>query len=93
MDEGCVNCDSSGWLDARTITIVIRREWFTCNDCEQGSDYRCVYDVRVSGQTECSFDSDHKAHAYIETAYPNVESHVEEDDGEGWLRRAEGWGS
>lgn len=75
----------------KTITVVIRREYFQC-DCGMGSDYRCVYDVREDGSTVHTTKSEYKSSEYIDRKYPEAESYVEEDDGEGWLRRAEGWG-
>jgi hypothetical protein len=75
----------------KTIKVVVRREYFPC-DCERGSDYRCVYDVKEDGSVVHTSKDEGKALEYINRKYPTAESYVEEDDGEGWLRRAEGWG-
>ena len=75
----------------KAITIVIRREYFPC-DCGRGSDYRCVYDVKEDGETVHIVNDEDTAHRYIDRRYPKADSYEEEDDGEGWLRRAEGWG-
>ena len=75
------------------ITVRVERQYFTCERCEIGWDYKCKYGVYVDNTRECTLDTQFKANAYIKIAYP--EARPPEPDyaweSERHLRIAEGW--
>lgn len=77
-----------------TIKVVIRRIFDrTCEYCD-GSDYRCVYDVKLDSQVVKTVNSEDEADAYIAKVFPTAKP-PERDyawESERGLRIAEGWG-
>jgi len=93
-EEGCDNCEWTGFVDDIKLTVRIHRVSISC-ECGEGNDWKPEFRIYKDGIDEgVWFDSQAKAEAWIGIQYPEAE--VPEVDpaweSERYLRRAEGWG-
>ena len=68
-----VNHDSEEDGAHDTASITVYREWFTCNDCGVGMDYRVTYKARLPDGREFTAYSEYEAARLIQAVYPNAE--------------------
>lgn len=91
--EECGDCDGCGTVNTAGPAIYVKRTWHTC-ECGHGQDYKVTFRVKDADGRDLGvwFSSEGKAETWVGIEFPGATLPEDEDDGEGWLRRCEGWG-
>jgi RNA polymerase subunit RPABC4/transcription elongation factor Spt4 len=87
-DEEPIEC----YCEGVRLSLRINRVWDkTCPACGS-ADWRAEWQLLEDGRVVATTRTQNGALAVLEAEYPGAVTAEADNDGEAWLRRAEGWG-